>query len=169
MADLHALHTNGSSTLPSFGPCLPHLVVEAPLASDAIAFYSRAFHAQELSRSLHPKRKAEHEQPLVLHAHLKFGAAEIMLCDESEHTGPNVKSPASLKGTSAILHITTDDADAAFARAVEAGAKPLEEVADQPWGMRYGKVEDPFGFVWSFGAPLKHVQAEEEAPVADGE
>ena len=84
----------------------------------------------------------------------------------------SVKSPASLKGNSSILHVVTDDVDAAFAKALEAGAKSVEEVADQPWGVRYGKVIDPFGFVWSFGTPLKQVQQPvaqegENAPLAE--
>jgi hypothetical protein len=26
------------------------------------------------------------------------------------------------------------------------------------WGARYGRVRDPFGHVWSFGAKIKHKQ-----------
>lgn len=161
--------TNGAQSNISYHSCLPHLVVQAPQAADALTFYKRAFGAEEVSRSLHAKRKAEQEQPLLLHAHLKFGTAEIMICDDSDETGPNVKSPAFLKGTTAILHVATDDVDAAYAKAVEAGAKPLEEVADQPWGIRYGKVLDPFGFVWSFGAPLKKAAEEKPETAAEGE
>jgi PhnB protein len=29
---------------------------------------------------------------------------------------------------------------------------------DQFWGDRYGQVEDPFGFTWSIGAPVKQAQ-----------
>lgn len=163
--------TNGAeiklSSPCAYSACVPHLVVEAPFASDAIAFYKRAFGAEEVSRILHTKRKADQELPLILHAHLKFGTAEIMLCDEFEESGPNVKSPATLKGSTTILHVVTDNVDAAHAKAVEAGAKALEEIADQPWGMRYGKVVDPFGFAWSFGTPaLKEIHAAEEEPAA---
>ena len=73
----------------------------------------------------------------------------------------SVKSPGALNGTSAILHVLTDDVDVAFAKAIEAGAKEMEPVADQSWGMRYGKVMDPFGFAWSFGTPLKESHNEE--------
>jgi PhnB protein len=50
--------------------------------------------------------------------------------------------------------LDTNDVDAAFKKAVEAGAKVSEEVADQPWGQRYGKIIDPFGFVWSLATSL---------------
>jgi PhnB protein len=29
---------------------------------------------------------------------------------------------------------------------------------DQFWGDRYGQVQDPFGFTWSIGAPVKQGQ-----------
>lgn len=170
MADLAPPPSESTNVAPpSFGPCLPHLLFQAPLASDAISFYKRAFGAVEVSKSFHPKRKADQEQHLLLHAHLKFGSAEIMLCDESDATGPNVKSPASLKGTTTILHLVTDDVDAAYEQALEAGAKPLEEVTDQPLGTRCAKIVDPFGHVWSLTSPAKEVIAAVEDPVVDGE
>ncbi|MCO5605123.1 hypothetical protein L7F22_059303 [Adiantum nelumboides] len=156
---------NGKEASCVYKACIPHLVVESPRAADAIAFYKRAFGAEEVAKTLH-KRKADQEMPLILHAHLKFGSAEVMLCDEVEESGPNVKSPSSLKGSAAILHVVTDDVDAAFAKALEAGAKETEPVADQSWGMRYGKVVDPFGFAWSFGTPLKELQTEKEQVAA---
>ncbi|GLJ26889.1 hypothetical protein SUGI_0526000 [Cryptomeria japonica] len=142
---------------PVFSALRPHLIVEAPKAADAIQFYKRAFGAEEVAKSLHPKRKAEQELPLILHAHLKFGAAEVMVCDETEETGAEVKSPLNLKGTSAILHLETDDAESAFERAVEAGATVTEHIAEKPWGQLYGKVKDPYGFVWSIATPTKLV------------
>lgn len=65
----------------------------------------------------------------------------------------SVHSTGTLHGTSIILHLDCSNVDEAFKRAVGAGATVSEEVADQPWGQRYGKVIDPFGFVWSFATP----------------
>jgi PhnB protein len=48
-----------------------------------------------------------------------------------------------------------DDADAWWARAVEAGAEVSMPLADQFWGDRYGHLKDPFGYTWSIGAPIK--------------
>ena len=50
------------------------------------------------------------------------------------------------------------DADAAWNRAVAAGAEVRFPLADQFWGDRYGQVKDPFGFTWSIGAPVKQTQ-----------
>ncbi len=67
---------------------------------------------------------------------------------------------SALHGTPVILHLDTNDVDAAFKKAVEAGAKVSEEVADQSWGQRYGKIIDPYGFVWSLATSLqKHSHA----------
>ncbi|KAH7365660.1 hypothetical protein KP509_18G040200 [Ceratopteris richardii] len=158
--------TNGKQAC-VYNACIPHLVVDAPRAADAISFYKRAFGAEEVAKTLH-KRKADQEMPLILHAHLKFGSAEIMLCDKVEETSPNVQPPSALNGTAAIMHVVTDNVDAAFSKALEAGAKELEPIADQQWGVRYGKVLDPFGFAWIFGTPFKETDSKEE-PVTDGQ
>ena len=46
------------------------------------------------------------------------------------------------------------DVDAAVAAAVAAGAPVLEEAADQPWGERTARVQDPAGVDVILGAPL---------------
>lgn len=59
----------------------PLLLVEAPKASDAIQFYKSAFGAEELGRTMHPKRKAEQELPLILSAQLKLGGSTFLVSD----------------------------------------------------------------------------------------
>jgi PhnB protein len=44
--------------------------------------------------------------------------------------------------------------DAAFARAVKAGATVVWPVEDQPYGWRVGRIVDPFGHHWEIGKPL---------------
>lgn len=152
-----------AAELPKFSLLKPHLIVEAPHAADAVSFYKSVFGAEEIAKSLHPKRKADQELPLILHAHLKFGSAEIMVCDETEEAGAKVKSPVSLDGTSVILHLETDNVDLAFKRAVDGGATVSEEISVRSWGQRYGKVKDPYGFVWSLAEPIK------ASPVAESD
>ena len=45
----------------------------------------------------------------------------------------------------AFLYVYVDDADAAFQRAVSAGATVIEEPLDTPYGDRRAMVRDPFG------------------------
>jgi len=46
------------------------------------------------------------------------------------------------------------DADAAYARALAAGATSLFPPADQPYGDRCGGVEDAWGHRWYIASPL---------------
>jgi PhnB protein len=89
-----------------------------------------------------------------MHASLKINGGHIMLNDDfPEHMGGPSQPPASF-----VLHLSVPDADAAWKRAVDAGAEVRFELADQFWGDRYGQVKDPFGFIWSIGAPVKQAQ-----------
>ncbi|GLJ52680.1 hypothetical protein SUGI_1121150 [Cryptomeria japonica] len=56
--------------------------VEAQNSFEGISF--KMFYGDNFIEkiSLHPNHKAELEPPLVLHVHLKFGAAKVMVCDE---------------------------------------------------------------------------------------
>ena len=59
------------------------------------------------------------------------------------------------------MHLYVTDADAAFDRAVEAGAKVGMPLADMFWGDRYGKLIDPFGHHWSIGEHLEDLTPEQ--------
>jgi PhnB protein len=48
----------------------------------------------------------------------------------------------------AFLYVYVGDADAAYRRAIAAGATSLEEPLDTPYGDRRAMVRDPFGNVW---------------------
>ena len=52
------------------------------------------------------------------------------------------------EATSSFLYLYVEDADATYQRAVEAGAKSIEEPADMPYGDRRAMIEDPGGNVW---------------------
>lgn len=49
-------------------------------------------------------------------------------------------------------YLVTDDPDAAFDRAVAAGATVIRAMRDEEYGGRGGSVEDPEGNHWSFGS-----------------
>ncbi len=128
----------------------PHLVCEG--ASDAIAFYKKAFGAIELSRMPGPGGK-------IMHAALRIGDSTIMLVDDYPDWGS--LGPKALKGTPVTLHMYVADVDAAFARAVDAGATVKLAVADMFWGDRYGQVVDPFGHHWSLATHTRDMTPEQ--------
>jgi PhnB protein len=112
--------------------------------AQAIEFYKAAFGAQELLR-------VENESGEVV-AQLSVDGAEFWLADES----PENKnfSPETLGGCSVRLVMVAENPDAAFARAVEAGATVVWPVSDKEYGWRVGRLVDPFGHHWEIGKPL---------------
>ena len=131
----------------SSGGITPHNTIRDRKAPEAIEFYKKAFGAEELMR--HPT-----DDGRLMHASLKINGGYLMLNDDfPEHMGGPSQPAASF-----VLHLSVPDADAAWQRALDAGAEVRFELADQFWGDRYGQVKDPFGFIWSIGAPVKQAQ-----------
>jgi uncharacterized glyoxalase superfamily protein PhnB len=95
----------------------------------------------------------------LMHAMIRIGGDAIMLVDEMPQWG--ALGPKALKGSSVTIHLYVDDVDAVVKRAVEAGAKVTMPVADQFWGDRYGKLEDPFGHQWSVATHIRDVTPQE--------
>lgn len=126
------------------GGVKPHITIREGRAAEAIEFYRQAFGAEEMMR--HPS-----DDGRLMHAHLKINGGSLMLHDDfPEHMGGPSQPPASL-----VLHLDVPDVDAAWKRALGAGAKVRFDLSDQFWGDRYGQVTDPFGFIWSIAAPIR--------------
>jgi PhnB protein len=129
----------------------PHIVCAN--CADALEFYKKAFDAEEGMRM-------DAENGKIMHAALVFGDSMLMLMDEVPEW--NTKGPKLIGGTPVTIHMIVDDVDAAFAKAIAAGAKEIMSVADQFWGDRYGVLEDPFGHSWSLSTPSKKQLSPEE-------
>lgn len=128
----------------------PHIVCEG--ASDAIAFYKKAFNAEEITRLPGPNGK-------VMHAAIRIGDSVLMLMDDFPEWGS--LGPQALKGTPVTLHLYMKDVDAAMQQAVAAGAQVTMPAADMFWGDRYGQVVDPFGHRWSIATHKQDLTPEE--------
>lgn len=110
---------------------------------EALAFYKAAFGAGELFL-------IESDDGKVV-AQLSAAGADFWVADESpEHHN---FSPETLAGGTVRMVMTVDDPDAAFDRAVSAGARVVTPMANQ-YGWRIGRVADPFGHHWEIGKPL---------------
>ena len=109
----------------------------------AVEFYKAAFAANEVFR-------IESETGGVV-ARLSVGGAEFWVADESPEYFNF--SPESLGGGSVRMVMTVEDPDAAFERALAAGAKTVKPMNNQ-YGWRVGRVVDPFGHHWEIGKPL---------------
>jgi len=128
---------------------IPYLAVRK--ASEAIAFYKKAFGAREVLCIAHGGK--------IGHAELEIGNAKIMLSDEfPEH---DALSPGTIGGTPFVIHLYVPDVDCFTRRAVDAGLHVLRPVKDQFYGDRCGKFEDPFGHRWIIATRLEDLTPEE--------
>lgn len=109
----------------------------------AIEFYTAAFDSRVLYR-------VDAENGEVV-ARLSVGGANFWVADESPENGNF--SPESLKGGWVRMLLIVDDPDAAFRRAVSAGAAVVWPVEEEH-GWKAGRVVDPFGHHWEIGKPL---------------
>src|SRR5438046_334479 len=143
--------------MPNFKPdgfhtLTPHIVVNNSRA--AVDFYKKAFGAEEVSFAPTPDGGC-------MHAEVKIGDSVMMLNDEFPKFG--VLSPLSRGGSSVVLHLYVADVDAAFKRAVDAGATVKMPPTDMFWGDRYSQVTDPFGHTWSLATHKEDVPPQELA------
>jgi PhnB protein len=128
----------------------PHLVVrDAAAAAD---WYSRVLGAVERLRVPAPGGK-------LMSVELRLGDSTMMLADEFPEMG--IVSPQTLGGTYMALHLTVEDVDAVWRRALDAGAEGFRPLQDSFWGERGGQVIDPFGHRWGLAQRLRHVSDEE--------
>lgn len=127
----------------------PYLIVDN--AADAIRFYERAFGATEVMRLPMGDKLG--------HAEIRIGNSIVMLSDEWPDYGK--LGPKARGGPTGSYLIYVEDVDAAFARALEAGAIPEQPLTDQFWGDRSGSVTDPFGHSWMLATHVEDVPPEE--------
>jgi uncharacterized glyoxalase superfamily protein PhnB len=86
----------------------------------------------------------------VMHAELEIGDSVLMLSDAQGEP----ERPGNL-----MLYV--EDADKTFKKALKAGAKVLMPLADQFWGDRFGRLEDPFGNYWSVATHVEDISPKE--------
>jgi PhnB protein len=114
-----------------FRTVTPYITVEKAL--EMSEFLKNAFGAEETYRS-----------PTVgsaggYHLELRIGDTTLMVGGGGQYKGPSY--PTS-------LHMYVPDVDAAFDRAVAAGATPIMRPTDQDYGDRDSALKDPFGNEW---------------------
>lgn len=129
---------------------VPYLSVRD--AKRALDFYRAAFGAVETARLVDPAGG-------VIHAEVTIGGAPVFVAEENPEWGNH--DPQTLGGTPVRLVLQVPDVDAFVARAVAAGATLVIPVADQFYGERAGRVQDPFGHQWIVSTHVEDVSPEE--------
>ncbi|MET0385051.1 MAG: VOC family protein [Polyangiales bacterium] len=132
------LHPPPKATHPA--GVVPYLTLEN--ASEAAAFYSKAFAATELARMFAEDGKR------IMHCHLSVNGGALMIADYfPEFQGPVQRS------ASYTMQLIVRDGDTWWNRAIAAGCKEILPFAVAPWGDKYGQLKDPFGVTWAINSP----------------
>jgi PhnB protein len=95
---------------------------------------------------------------------LRIGDSLLHLADEFPEMG--VLAPPSIGGTAVVLALEVEDAEAAFARAVAAGADVRQPLHEAFWGDLHGQLEDPFGHRWNVSQHVRDVPHDEVVAAA---
>jgi len=111
----------------------PYLIVQE--AAQLIDFVKQVFEATETFRGIGSAGG--------IHAEVRIGNSMVMIGGGGTWKGE--PSPAT-------LYLYIDDVDAAYTRALQAGATSISEPTDQPYGDRLAGVKDSFGNVWYIAA-----------------
>ena len=128
----------------------PYLVCAG--AAEAMEWYKRAFGAVDCGRLEGPDGK-------LMHGMVRIGDSALMLSDENAEWG--AVGPKTLGNTPVTIHLYVEDVDAAFAKAVEAGATAKMPPEDMFWGDRFCNIIDPYGHSWSIASHIRDVSPEE--------
>jgi len=120
----------------------PHLIVQG--APKLLDFLKQAFDAKE-------KYSLTGPDGAIMHAEVRIGDSMVMI---GEAMGEWKAMPASIA-------LYTDNADAVYKRALEAGATSIREPADQFYGDRSGGVKDPAGNHWWIATHIEDVSPDE--------
>lgn len=126
---------------------IPYLTMSN--AAAAIEFYKKAFGAEEVCRLPAPGGK-------VMHAELKLNGHYIMLSDDM-HT----KSAKTMGGSPMSVMLYVEDVGKFFEKARAAGAKVVMEPQNMFWGDKFGRLEDPEGYILAVATHVEDVTPEE--------
>jgi len=118
-------------------------------AARALEFYKSALGATVRNVMPGPGGKG------VVHAEFKVGGTTLMIGDE--FPGFPQKSPESVGAPTANLYCYVPNCDAAYNRAVKAGATALNPLVTMFWGDRMGNIKDPFGHIWILATHVEDV------------
>jgi len=142
--------TDANATPKGYHTVTPYMSVRDCVA--AIEFYRRAFGAEKTMQLTMP-------DGTIAHAEIRIGDSTVMLSEENKEWGN--KSPATLGGSPMFLMIYAPDVDAAFRKAIAAGATEVQAVKDQFYGDRSGTLKDPYGYQWTLSTRIEEVSEAE--------
>lgn len=126
---------------------LGYVIIYVPSVEEAVDFYERAFGVDRafIHESGDFAQMATGETALAFTSH-RLGETAVPV--PYTPLDPAVP-PAGFEFT-----LVTPDVAEAFERAVDAGAHPLAEPHDTPWGQTVSYVRDPYGVLIGIASPM---------------
>ena len=118
---------------------------------EALGFYERAFGAEVRLQARHGRQA---------HALRAADRVDSIVCVTDPFPEFGSVAPSADEPVPVALMIYTEDADALYARAVEAGATAVNEPSDTFHGDRAGSLRDPYGHRWMI---CTHIEDMDEA------
>lgn len=113
---------------PGFNTVAPYLFSDH--AEALLTFLVQGLGGEEILRHVEGGR--------IANAQVRLGSSTVMVSQSS----------AAYPAMPASLYLYVEDADAAMARALAAGATEIMAVADMPYQDRQGGIRDPGGNLW---------------------
>jgi PhnB protein len=136
---------------PQYASIQVYLTVKG--ADAASRFYQKAFGAKENQRQVGP------DGTRLIHCDMSVFGGNLMFSDEfpeGGHGEVDTLSPVTRGGASATVHVNLKSPNAVervMTAAANEGARITMPAEKTFWGAYYGRLIDPFGHSWSFGAP----------------
>lgn len=118
-------------------------------AAAALDFYVAALDGRELSRYAEPSGA-------IVHAEVEVGDSVFSV---TQANGNVNRSPSELGGSPVLCQLQVPDSESRAAAMVAQGATVVIPVADQYYGSRDGRLQDPFGHLWLLSQPLGDLSA----------
>ena len=122
----------------------PYLIVKN--SAEAIEWYKTALGATEKMRLPGPDGS-------LMHAEFQVGDSVVMMAEENPQMG--AIAPATLGGSPVSICLYVEDVNAAFPKAIAAGATELRPLQDQFYGDRSGTLKDPYGHTWTIASHIE--------------
>jgi PhnB protein len=120
----------------------PYMILNS--VEEQLEFFKKVFDAEV-------KDSVKQSDGLIMHAEIRIGDSSIMMGRANENFPSN----------QSMVYVYVDDADAAYKKAIEYGAKSLMEPEDRFYGNREGGVMDTQGNTWWIAQFIKDVSAGE--------
>lgn len=117
-----------------------------------VEFYEKAFGFKKKVAMPGPDGK-------LVHAEMLHGDCTVMFGRANPEQGN--KAPSDLGGSPVTTYVYVKDVDGLARRARAAGARLIQEPADQFWGDRTCSLTDPEGHNWGFATVKRIVPPEE--------